>query len=440
MHVAGLATFTPPARTSAKLLGRLMAELRAGMAVQAPWNRRIQTPWLLANPVHRWVGADVELDYHVRRTAVASPGDERELGVLIARLHTNPLDLSRPPWEMHLIEGLDGGRFAVYLKIHHALVDGYTAMKLLGRSLSRDPGERDTPLLFAVGPPQRTRRSEPEAAPLASLDAVVHSVATGVGSTIELGKALTRLLARREALVGSLQAPHTILNQRITRNRRFATQQYSVSRLKRLATASGCTLNDVVLAICGGGLRSYLHERGALPADPLIAFLPVNVRPGGDPGGGVAVGAMLATLGTDIADPVARLSAVARSTQEGKRQLTGMTPQAMIAYSGALLAPALLQCLGAAARLPNPLPHTFNVALSNVPGPRRPLYFRGARLDASYPVSIPFHGVALNITLQSYADTLSFGLIGCRETVPHLQRLAVQTGEALERLERALLG
>jgi WS/DGAT/MGAT family acyltransferase len=326
-------------------------------------------------------------------------------------------------------------------------------MKLLTGALSTDADDRDTPLFFTV--PPRGRRtgggsgSGPRAAvdgPVpgsglwTTLDGAVRGIVGGAGSAAELGKALTRLATRHSPLVGSLEAPHTILNRRITRNRRFATQQYSVSRLKELAAAADATLNDVVLAVCGGGLRTYLRERDALPGKPLIAFLPVNVRPQDDPGGGVAVGAILATLGTDIDDPVARLAAVAGSTREGKRQLSGMTPQAMIAYSAALLAPALLQSIGAAVKLPNLLPHTFNVVLSNVPGPREPLYFRGARMDSSYPLSIPFHGVALNITVQSYADTLNFGFIGCRDTVPQLQRLAVQTGDALAALEKALLG
>lgn len=438
MHVGALLPFSPAPDAPADHLRDLLDELRAGVTIAPPWNRRLETPWLLRNPVHRWVETDVELDYHVRRTAVPSPGDERELGILIARLHTNPLDLSRPPWEVHLIEGLEGGRFAIYVKVHHALVDGYTGMKLLTTSLSPDPAEHDTPLFFTIPPPRRTRTPEPEVGLWAGLGSAARGIRGGVGSTVELVRALTRLVTGRESLVGSLAAPHTIFDRRITRNRRFATQQYSLSRLKKLAAAADATLNDVVLAVCGGGLRTYLLEQDALPDTPLIAFLPVNVRPKDDPGGGVAVGAMLASLGTDLPDPRERLEAVKRSTVEGKRQLQGMTQQAMLAYSATLMAPAALQSLSAAVGIPSPLPHTFNVTLSNVPGPTRPLYFRGARLEASYPLSIPGHGVALNITLHSYADTLNFGFIGCRDTVPHLQRLAVQTGEALEELERAV--
>lgn len=438
MHIGALLPFTPAPGAPPDYLRGLLDELRAGVEIVPPWTRRLETPWLLRNPVHRWIETDVEVDYHVRRTAVPTPGDERELGILIARLHTNPLDLSRPPWELHLIEGLEGGRFALYVKVHHALVDGYTGMKLLTSSLSTDPEERDTPLFFTIPPRQRPRTADADAGLWAGLGSVVRGTLGGVGSTVDLIRALTRLVTQRGALVGSLEAPHTIFDRRITRNRRFATQQYSLSRLKKLAAATDATLNDVVLAICGGGLRTYLLEQDALPDKPLVAFLPVNVRPKDDPGGGVAVGAMLASLGTDLVDPIERLDAVKRSTVEGKRQLQGMTQQAMIAYSAALMAPAALQSLSAAVGIPSPLPHTFNVTVSNVPGPPEPLYFRGARLEASYPLSIPGHGVALNITLHSYADTLNFGFIGCRDTVPRLQRLAVQTGEALKDLERSV--
>ena len=187
-----------------------------------------------------------------------------------------------------------------------------------------------------------------------------------------------------------------------------------------------------MLSVCGGGLRTYLSELDALPDRGLVGFLPVNVRTSDDPGGGNAVGAVLATMATDVADPVERLKAVHASTTEAKSQLQGMDQMTAMAYSAALLAPAALQAASAVANVPVP-GTTFNLCVSNVPGPSEPLYFRGARLQA-----IPTHGMALNITLESYADTVNVGFIGCRETLPHLQRLAVHTGEALEELEAAL--
>ena len=271
---------------------------------------------------------------------------------------------------------------------------------------------------------------------------MLRQVRSELGAFKAVGHALASLgsAARGKApdLTPPLQAPPCILNARIGRNRRFATQKYQLDRLKELAKTAGGTLNDVVIALCAGGLRRFLQDLGQLPDKPLVAFLPVNIRPKDDPGGGNAVGAILASMATDLEDPRARLEAIIASTQRAKEQLQDMSQSAMLTYSALLMAPFGLQSLQAMAGVPPWLPVTFNVCISNVPGPEKPLYFRGARLDASYPVSIPTHGMALNITCQSYAGTLGLGFIGCRDTLPHLQKLAVYTGEALQELEKAL--
>ena len=443
MHVAGLLPVTPPAGAGEEYLREIMDEVKSGMAVQAPWNMKLKTPNFLLNPVHRWVeDENFDIEYHVRRSALPAPGDERELGVLISRLHSNSLDFSRPPWELHLIEGLEGGRLALYMKIHHALVDGYTGMKLLSRSMSRDPDERDMPLFFAQKqPPRKSSSGNREGV---DMSAVWDSVVSQFDSVKDVASALWRLSRNAKGeigdLVNSMQAPQCILNsQRIGRNRRFATQQYSVAELKALAKSAGGTLNDIVMALCAGGLRQFLMDMGELPDKPLVAFLPVNIRPKDDPGGGNAVGAMLASLATDIEDPLERLQAIIASTTQAKKQMESMSAAAIMAYSSLTMAPFGLQSVKAITGFKGRLPLTFNVCISNVPGPDEALYFRGSKIEATYPVSIPAHGMALNITCQSYNGTLNFGFIGCRDTLPHLQRLAVATGEALDELKQRLL-
>ena len=450
MHVAGLLPFTPPADVGPHYLRDMIDDARR-QKVAAPWNRKLAHPRLQFSPVHDWVtDEDFDFDYHVRRSALASPGDERELGILVSRLHSNHLDLTRPPWEIHVIEGLEGGRFAFYMKIHHALVDGYSAMKMLARSLSDNPESRDTPMFFNVPQPTRSRRATESGDPfnpltyaLRTLGGIGGAVAGGVSSAVDLTTALVNTQIRRDGdyahIAGSASAPHSILNKRISRNRRFATQQYEFDRLKALSSQHGSTINDVALAIIGGGLRKFLTDIGELPEHSLIAFLPVNVRPKGDEGGGNAVGAILAPMGTDIEDPVERLESITAATRASKAQLRTMSPAAIVAYSAALLAPASGQIAGALTGVQPPWPYTFNLCVSNVPGPREPLYFNGSRLEATYPVSIPMHGMALNITLQSYAETMNFGFVGCRDALPHLQRLAVYTGDALAELEKASL-
>lgn len=453
MHVGALMPFTPPPDAPPDFLRQLVDASKANEVV-APWNVKLSQPWLLYSPTQSWVlDEKFDLDYHVRRSALASPGDERELGILVSRLHSHALDLSRPPWEMHFIEGLEGGRFAIYIKIHHSLVDGYTGQKMLSRSMSTDPHDTEHPLFFNIKIPTRApKAADPTRGGFAgNVVAGIGSVVNGVGglfgtaadagrSAVDLTKALinTELRSDNEYknLTSSFEAPHCILNNRIGRNRRFATQQYELQRLKSIGRKHDATINDVSLAIIGGGLRGFLDELGELPDKTLVAFLPVNVRPKDDEGGGNAVGAMLAPMGTDIADPVARLEAITTATRTAKAELRKMGKNAIIAYGTALLVPSAVQIASAASGVKPPWPYTFNVCVSNVPGPKDALYIRGSRMEASYPVSIPVHGQALNITLHSYADTLNFGFIGCRDTLPHLQRLALYTGEELDELER----
>lgn len=442
MHVGSLLPFSPPADTPPEFMRAVMEEVRSITRVEAPWNLKLKSPNLLSNPLQDWVtDEDFDVEYHVRRSALPAPGDERELGILVSRLHSHKIDFSRPPWELHFIEGLEGGRFAIYIKIHHALVDGFTGSKILARSLSRAPSDMDTPMFFTVPEPQRQTASRKKTDPITTdLNGVLKSYTGRAKSVREVGRALLNLSRKPGAefrhLVSSMQAPRSVLNGKIGRNRRFATQQFSLAQLKRIGKSSGGTLNDVVLAVCAGGLRRFLLELGELPDKPLIAFLPVNIRPKDDEvGGGNAVGAMLASLATDIEDPLDRLAAIVASTRQGKAQMEKMTQGAILAYSAFLMAPFGLQALRAAVGIRGRLPLTFNVCISNVPGPQQDLYFRGARLEASYPLSIPAHGMALNITLSSYGDTLNFGFIGCRDTLPHLQRLAVFSGEALAELE-----
>lgn len=435
MHVGGLLPFSPPPDASPDHLRDLMDEIREGARVFPPWTMRLKTPDLPKNPLQAWVEDEVDLEYHVRRSALPSPGDERELGILVSRLHAVPVDFHRPPWEVHLIEGLEGGRFALYAKVHHALVDGFTAMKILANALSRDPHERDRPLFFSIPQPERKAKEHDGGIGFPELLAAVRAQ---YGATKSVARAIKNVVHSRRAhddeLVSPLTAPRCVINQRISRNRRFATQRLDTARLRALAKAAGGTLNDVVLALCSTSLRRYLVERDALPAKPLVAMVPVAIRAKDDAGGGNAVGAILASLATDVADPAARMAAIIASTCHAKQQLQGMSKAAILQYSALILAPAMLQMVPQASGRVRP---TFNVVISNVPGPEEPLYFRGAQLEASYPVSIPVHGIALNITCSSYAGSVCFGFTGCRDTVPHLQRLAVYTGEALVEYEQA---
>jgi WS/DGAT/MGAT family acyltransferase len=437
MHVAGLLQFTPPPDTPPDHLRHLMDEVREA-PVHRPWNLRLTSPDALKSPLHSWVEGDVDREYHVRRSALPTPGDERELGILVSRLHSYPVDFHRPPWELHLIEGLEDGRFAMYVKVHHALVDGFSAMRVLANGLSTDPSERTHPLFFSMPPRARLPKEEHEGVHVQQFLDVLRD---RYGASKTVARAVMNVVrssrAKDHELVSPRQAPKSIFNARISRARRFATQQFPFARIRAIARAAGGTINDVLLALCGGSLRRYLLELDALPSAPLIALVPVAVRAKDDDGAGAgnSIGAILASLATDVADPAEQLRAIIASTTNAKKQLQGMTRGSILQYSALLAAPALMQMIPSTAGHVKP---TFNLVISNVPGPEEAHYFRGARLDAAYPMSIPVHGQALNITCNSYAGQVGFGFTGCRDSVPHLQRLAVHCGDAMAALEHAL--
>jgi diacylglycerol O-acyltransferase len=422
----------------------LMAVWRRQHGFAAPWNRRLRLP-ILKSPIHHWVEDDeIDLEAHLRHTALPFPGGERELGELIARLHSQPLDLSRPPWECTLIEGLDGGRFAIYIKMHHSLIDGVSGVKLLQRVMATTrEGSLELPPFWTVGSGagRSTAERDTKAPTMANvLAAVVEGLRGQMGTVPQLLMAFAKMLRMTREVDTDLAvpfgAPGATINGRVRSKRRFATQQFEMARIKALADAAGCTLNDIVLAVCGGALRRFLDDSGDLPEAALTAGIPVSVRPKDDENAGNAITFIIATLGTDIEDPLERLMAVRRSVQAAKDHVRSLPRAAMMQYTIALMAPTILTLLTGLGGRTRPV---FNITISNVPGPDKPLYYRGAELLGTFPVSIVTHGQALNITCHSYAGKMAFGFTGCHATLPHMQRIAVYTGEAFDELEKLLM-
>ncbi len=447
-HVGGLLQFRLPPGAPRDWLRSLMHDFRTHRSFTAPWNQRLKVP-LLKNPVPSWVeDDDIDLEYHVRHAALPWPGGERELSELVGRLHSTPLDLARPPWECTLIEGLDGERFGLYIKMHHALIDGVSGMHLLQKAMAGDRAKSlALPPFWASGLPSARRgRGGGGAAGLAptvanATAAAIEGLSMQARTLPQLASAFGRIAKRIGApdsgLAVPFDAPRSVLNGRVREKRRFATQQFPMPRLRALAAAAGCTLNDVVLAICGGALRQFLAERDALPERPLTAGIPISVRPKDDEGTGNAISFIVATLGTDIADAGERLAAIRASVQAAKAHVQALPRQAMMQYTMLLMAPTMLTLL---AGIGGRTPPMFNITISNVPGPETPLYFRGAELVSIFPASIVTHGQALNITCESYAGQMNFGFTACHTTVPGVQKLAVLAAEALAALEAAVVG
>lgn len=385
--------------------------------------------------------ADIDLEYHLRHSALPEPGGERELGVLVSRLHSHRLDRRRPLWECHVIEGLEHGRFALYVKMHHSQVDGVGGIRMVQRCFTADAAERNLAPIWSVGMNGRASpRTEGEEKGERRRKTPAGLVREQIGTLQPLGRALLGLLreargeGESEAAV-PFQAPKTTFNGRIHGPRRFATQHYELARIKRLAKRGGVTVNDVFVALCAAALRRYMMERHELPTETLTAGLPMSVRPAGDGAVGNAFSMIFAKLHTDIRDPLQRLEAISRSARAAKARVEQLPRAAVNNYTMLSMGPYMLQLMLGLGGYSRPL---SNIVISNVPGPADTLYFNGARVEEFYPISLLFNGQALNISVVSYAGQFNLGFTGCRDSLPSMQRLAVYTGEALEELEQAL--
>jgi WS/DGAT/MGAT family acyltransferase len=436
MHVAGLLTFKLPADAAPDYLRQLFAFMRSQAVILPPFSSRIVRRGLSLLAPSWEEQPEIDIDYHLRHSALPYPGGERELGVLVERLHSHPMDLSRPLWECHLIEGLEDRRFAVYLKAHHAAMDGMGALTFIRNWLSPDPGFANAAGPWALSPKLRLE-VDADKPPVELLRRTLELAGGQLRSSSELLRTLRKMSVRKDnpegGLLSALHTPRTIFNTEITPQRRLATQLYELSRFKALSAVTGATVNDLSMALCAGAIRRYLLELDALPELPLVASFPVGLARA-EGAGGNAVAGFVCPLGTNEADPRRRVEIIKAVTTRTKAQLKNMSPAALDQLTLLGMSPLIVgQMTGQLSKLPP----FFNLVISNVVASRDKLYFRGAELEALYPISVLFDGYALNATIVGYDDHISLGYTGCRNALPRLQRLAVYSGEALEELERA---
>ena len=429
MHVGSVTIFKPESPKD-DLFARFREHTAARLDLLPSYRRRLEpTPLGIDHPV--WVIEDkLDLDYHIRHAALPKPGGIEELQTLIAQLHAVPLDRARPLWEYTFIEGLEGGAFAVYAKVHHCAMDGIAGAATLGVVYDFAPGAEHE------NPPQRIFPLDAEPSDFIEL------TSTAIGDFIRQGwRAITSLPGFVRALTKAAphfgrdarflyryvkDMPRTPLNSAISGHRVYATSSLPLSDVKALAKSCGVTINDVVLALCAGALRRYLNEHGALPRKPLTAGVPASLRSPGDAHLNNQVVFTLSRLPTDVAEPLPRLAAAQAAGQEAKNLFADIRDLITtdISILGAPLVVTGLARLWGHARASNYLGPFFNIVISNVPGPRQTMYCAGAPATHSFPISVPYHGCALNITAQSYLDQLDFGLVACRETVPDVKRIA----------------
>jgi WS/DGAT/MGAT family acyltransferase len=453
MHVGSLHRFSLPAGFDGDVLDHFREQIRARMHLSEVLTRKLASmPLGIANPA--WVDDDeVDLDYHVRRMRLPPPGSQAQLEDLAARLHSRLLDRTRPLWEMVVVEGLANGEIGFYAKVHHAGLDGQAGVALAQALYDLAPD--------AAGAASRGGAAEPGPAAVhhdapGRARLLAGSLRNNASQLLALGRNLPGMVRSVVAAVApsraedgswklpafagdSLLAPRTILNHTISGRRAFATASLPMAQARALAHRHGATLNDVVLAICGGALRDYLGSREALPDESLRAAVPVSVRHSGDLQSNTQAIMVRMTMASDVADPLERLRRVRDDSAATKAMLDDFKEVVPTDFPsvGVPWIAAALATLWGRGRLANAVPPLANLVVSNVPGPPVPLYMAGLRMMSYWPMSIPIHGMALNITVQSYAGSLDFGLIGCRRTVPDVARLAALLVSAFEELDRA---
>jgi WS/DGAT/MGAT family acyltransferase len=465
-HVGSLCMYDVGGLAGESLFEAMQRTLEERMHLLPPYRRRLaEVPLNLDHPY--WIeDPDFDLDFHLRHIAVPPPGDDEQLASLVARIHGRALDRNRPLWEMYVIEGLSSGQVAVYTKIHHCTIDGVSGAEMMQVLLDRVPSGA------VVAPPQKPW--VPDRVPsggemlvrglgglVRAPDRVVRTAIRTVRTLTQSNEALAtavnalgldrlpvagNLLRRRTGEVDAdpipqTPAPRTPFNRSITAHRRFAFFSMPLDEVKRVKSAAGTTLNDVVMAISAGALRRYLEEKKALPKDPLTAMVPVSVRSEAEKQAYTnRVGSILCTLATDVEDPLERLRRIHDAMASAKRASEAV-PANLLQDWTQVATPALLAQAAriiARTKILDRMNPPFNVVISNVPGPRESLYCAGAELQTFFPVSAVAEGQGLNITVQSYRDHLDWGLISCRELVPDLWRFKALFAESLEELAKAV--
>ncbi len=440
MHVLATIVFDPSTVPGGYDFEKIKEMVRSRLHLVPPLRRRlVGVPFRLDNP--GWVeDPDFDLDYHVRRIGCPSPGTEVELAELAADIASRQLDRSRPLWELWIVEGLANGHVAVIAKMHHSTIDGVSGANMMVSffDLSADPEplpeaepwepERKPSDLELVGVALASRLMRP-----LQVARIVPKTLKAVGSF-----ALTRRRAGRAGMPTPFRAPRTSFNARITPHRRVAFAHVPLDEVKQVKNAFGVKVNDVVLAVCAGALRRYLDRRDERFDRSLMAAVPISVHGDEKMEGSNRVSAMFSTLATDIDDPVERLRVIHEANNAAKQEHNAIGAD-MLQNWAKFAAPTTFSL---AARLYSSLniaerhPPVHNLVVSNVPGPRMPLYFAGARLAELYPLGPIFNGAGLNVTVVSYMDSLCWGLIACRETTPDLWDLARAIPEALGELRK----
>jgi WS/DGAT/MGAT family acyltransferase len=467
-HVSGLAVLDPSTTPTGQLtIGDVTRVVSERLHLLPPFRwRLVWVPFGLDHPY--WIeDPNFDLDFHIRESAVPPPGDDRQIAEVVSRIVARPLDRRHPLWELYLIQGLEGGRVGMLTKIHHAAIDGVSGAEITGTLLdlspegrevppppAREPGERKPGqfemlgrgLLGAPRQPLRALGTLPTVVPnvggLPGVDAI-----PGVPTIGRVASRVRRVVSgSRDGEVlerPSTPVPRTRFNTRISPHRRYSFGQVSLERIKAVKNELGVTVNDVVVAMCASALRTWLLERDELPEEPLVAMVPVSVRTSEQMGTfGNRVSAMFVPIPTDEPDPRERLLR-AHEILKGAKDRHKALPATLLQDVTQFVPPAVFARAARVVTQLSALPRVrpaLNLVISNVPGPREPLYCAGAQMVANYPVSVITDGVGLNITCMSYLDHVDFGIVVDREQVDDAWPLLDAVRGALDEFEEVICG
>ncbi len=409
---------------------RALPELRAKLA-----NSQLN----LDHPV--WVDDDeLDLEYHLHRSALPAPGGRNELVDVCSRIAAAPLDRSKPLWEMWVIEGIsetdpfNSGDIALMIKVHHAAVDGVSAANLISTLCDLEPDGTPPEPVEGVG---GARPFEIAADGLLRAFMRPLQLTRAVPATMStIFSTITRARSGK-AMAAPFSAPATVFNAEITSDRTIALAQLELDDVKRVKNAFDVKVNDVVMALCAGALREYLLKRGELPDKPLIAVVPASVHDKSDRPGRNQLSGFFNNLQTHIEDPAERLRTIAESSSRAKAHSADIAPTLLADVTQAM-PPALFgMAMDVLSHTPLKRSAIHNVVISNVAGPQDKLYAMGAEMKALYPLGPIFHGSGLNITVMSLSGKLNVGIISCRKLVNDLWDLADRFETALDELVAA---
>jgi diacylglycerol O-acyltransferase / wax synthase len=443
LHIGVLMLFEPPEGEEENFAAELAQKLRSGETAEGLFNQRL----VEKRGLHYWQeDDDFDLAHHFVHLALPKPGRIRELFEMISRLHCGHLDRAYPLWRFYLIEGIEDGRVAVYLKIHHSMADGMGCMELLVRSMATDAeASKSLPPLWEI---DRRDKGEtkvpvvpfPVASGLLSIGSIAGKWRTVLPVIRKLRKNFKDFQKKNPNVAMAGKAPKCVFNQPISGTRRIAAQSYSRERIKNVSAVFSATNNDVILAMVAGALRKYLEARNEFTkSNPLLAGIPISVRGKGNSeveGAANEVAFALTSLATDIDDPVERMRIIKGGMDYNKAQLNGLSAGQIQAYASLSLVPGAFNMLFGR----KPENTVANLCISHVPGPKGTFYWQGAKLGGVYPISLVIHGSGINITIISGSENVDFGIIACRKTVPHVQRLLDYLEDALAELEEATKG